>query len=236
MAKPGRIIGVIPARGGSKGLANKNLLPLLGKPLIYYVIQAALSSTILESLYVSTDSVQIANAAASMGAEVILHPAQLSSDSAPTFGVIANAVAHLQEVGVIPEIIVTMRATSPLLIPADIDDAIALLISNPQADSVIAVTESPVHPQRVLRIREDGNLVSYEPTPEKLFPMRRQTFPPVFVRNGAIYASRFETIDAGGLWLNHNLPYKMPRERSVNINDELDFIFAKAVMQHVRDL
>ena len=102
-----------------------------------------------------------------------------------------------------------------------------------EADAVISVTQSPVHPYRILRLDDNGELVHYGYTTEDKYPQQRQSFAPVYIRNEAIYASRAATIRAGGLWGQHTLPYIMPPERSVNINQELDFVLAEALLGRV---
>lgn len=110
--------------------------------------------------------------------------------------------------------------------------AVKLLQERPDVDAVISVTRSPAHPYRVLRITETGYVVPYRYTTEQFYPQQRQSFEDVYVRNGAIYASRATTIEAGGLWGEKNLPYIMPPERSVNINEEIDIILAEVLFGH----
>lgn len=226
-----KIFGVIPARGGSKGIPGKNLRNLCGKPLIFYIIKAALRSKTLDSVYVSTDDKNIARQAKLAGAKVILHPLELSTDSALTFGVIKNALNYFNEEKLSPNIIVTMRPTSPLCLPSDIDSAVYLLQLRQDIDAVISVTRSSVHPYRILKIIKDGLLKPYGYTTEELYPKQRQSFETVYIRNGAIYVSRKTTIEKGGLWGVNNLAYVMPPERSVNINEEIDFILAEAILK-----
>jgi CMP-N-acetylneuraminic acid synthetase len=230
---PETIVGVIPARGGSKGVPGKNLRLLRGKPLIHYIITAALGSRSINAVYVSTDDEKIAEQARECGAKTILHAPELSEDAAPTFGVIRNSLLYLEQISAAPDIVATMRPTSPLCTSEDIDAAVDLLLLHPEASAVISVTPSPIHPYRILRITESGELIHYGYTTESGYPQRRQSFAPVYVRNGAVYASRAVTIRAGGLWGNHTLPYIMPPERSVNINQEVDFVLAEAIMARI---
>lgn len=229
MSNP-RVVGVIPTRGGSRGVPNKNLRMLRGKPLLDYIVSAALSGRTIETVYVSTDSEEIAERAHAVGVEVIRHPPELSNDSAPTFGVIRNALSYLKQIEVAPDVLVTMRVTSPLCLASDIDAAVDMLTQRPDIDAVISVVRSPVHPYRILRITGAGELAYYGHTTEQFYPQQRQSFEVVYIRNGAIYASRTKTIEAGGLWGERNLPYIMPEERSVNINEEIDLILAEALL------
>src|SRR6266446_1414362 len=183
------VYGLIPVRHKSSGLPGKSLRPLCKRPLISYMIQAALAAKTIHTVFVSTDSPKISNFARSLGAQLISHPRRLSKPGAPTFGVIKNAISHLRKLGQDPTVIATMRATSPLCLPQDIDGAVRLLFSDEKADSVVSVARSDVHPHRVLRINSRGELEHFDRnSPEMNFPKPRQAFETVFVRNGAIYA------------------------------------------------
>jgi CMP-N-acetylneuraminic acid synthetase len=224
--------GLIPARGGSEGLAGKNLRLLRGQPLICYIIQAALQSEKLAQVYVSTDSGNIATVAEAAGAQIIRHDPSLSTNDAPTYGVVRNALDTVDTARELTAI-VTMRATSPLCLPSDIDAAVQLLEVAPAAGAVISVCRSPIHPHRILKIDDSGLISHFGPTSETDYPLQRQSFSPVYVRNGAIYATRTTVIRNGGLWGKVTLPYLVPPERSVNINNELDFVLAEALLTKV---
>lgn len=227
--------GLIPARGGSEGLPGKNLRLLNGKPLITHIVRAALAAKKIDSVFVSTDSEEIGAVARACGAKVIIHPAKLSSSTASTFGVIQNAVKVFRERGQYPNIVVTMRPTSPLCLPTDIDQAIKLLLKNLNTDSVISVVKSDVHPYRILRINNKGELEHFDKqSTEKNFPQRRQTFSDVYIRNGAIYVTRTHVIGADSLWGGHSIPFIMPKERSININDEMDFLLAESLISKIK--
>jgi CMP-N,N'-diacetyllegionaminic acid synthase len=232
MTERNRIYGLIPARSGSEGLPGKNLRPLCGKPLITYIIQAALTANELDAVFVSTDGDDIARVAQDSGAQVILHPAHLSAPDASTFGVVKNFVKQLQNQDEHPDIVVTMRPTSPLCLSEDIDKALAMLSDHTNVDSVIGVTKSDIHPHRVLAINGAGELHHFDKASVEIdFPLRRQTLEDVYVRTGAIYATRVEVIKRGSLWGTHCIPYIMPKERSVNINDWIDFLFAESLLK-----
>ena len=226
------VYGLIPARGGSKGLPGKNIRLLAGQPLISHIIRAALAAETLDKVFVSTDSEEIAAIARECGAEVIVHSAELSADTAPSFGVVANAARIFSAQEHPPEIIVMMRPTSPLCESQDIDQAVRMLAEHPEADSVVSVMKADSHPYRAYAIDSKGELAHFdERSPERDFPLQRQAFGDVYVRNGAIYAARAAVIESGSLWGRHSLAYIMPKERSVNINDEIDFLFAEALME-----
>lgn len=229
------VYGVIPARGGSRGLPGKNLKLLCGEPLIAHIIKAALTANTLDKVYVSTDTEEIADVAQDYGANVIVHPARLSTPTASTFGVIRNSIEVFHRMNEWPDILVTMRPTAPLCLSRHINRAVRRLVRCRLSDSVISVVKSDTHPFRVLRINREGELEHFDRhTTEKDFPQRRQSFGNVYVRNGAIYATRTRTIERGSLWGIHSIPFIMPKERSVNINDEADFLFAETLMKRFK--
>lgn len=222
---------IIPTRGGSTRVPRKNLRPLAGKPLLTYIVQAAKSSKILSDVILSTDDDEIANVAISLDIEVFRHPKELSTDSSSSFGVIQWALTELIRQGREPAVCALIRATSPLCLPHDIDHAIELLESNDHADSVVSVTKmSGVHPKKLKTLLPNSVLVdAFEP--EGFLPTRRQTLPPLYIRNAAIYVSTPSLIANGMLWGPRCLGYVMPEERSVNINSEIDFKLAEVLIK-----
>ena len=222
---------IIPARGGSRGLRRKNLRLLHGQPLISYIIHVALRAQTIDTVFVSTESDEIAKVAVRYGVRVIRHPKMLSISTASTFGVVQYAAKVLKKKWCRPDVLVTMRATSPLCEPTDVDNAVRLLLKN-NADSVVSVARSDVHPFRVLKKNNKGELEYFDRrSGERDFPQRRQSFGDVYVRNGAIYATRTDVIERGSLWGAHCVPYEMPKERSVNINDWIDFLLAEVLLK-----
>ena len=217
-----KILGVIPARGGSKGIPNKNIIELGGKPLIKYTIEAALSSKYLTHCMVSTDSEEIAVVAKNSGAKVpFIRPAKLATDTAQSLPVILHALEYMEkDSGFIYDAVVMLQPTTPLRSSKDIDNALELLITS-QADSVISVVDVGAHhPLRMKRVI-DGRLINYvDQGHEDMRP--RQDLPPVYIRNGAIYAvSRQVLMDQKSFSGVDSMAYIMPHARSVNI-DTLD--------------
>lgn len=215
-----RTLGVIPARGGSKGLPGKNLRQVHGRPLIAYTVAAARSARTLERVIVSTDHADIAQAARAYGAEVpFLRPRELAGDDTPTLPVLQHAVEEMDRLGYRCEVIVTLQPTSPLRTADDIDRAVALLADG-GCDSVVSLVESPAHPSR-MRLLDDG-LVRPLMGPEFVLE-RRQDSPPVYAENGAIYVTRRDVLMERGVILGPKTkPLIMPRERSLDIDDEID--------------
>lgn len=224
------VYAIIPARGGSQGLPGKNVRMIAGAPLIAHILRTARTSTEIFRVFVSTENDMIAEVACAEGAEVIRHSPVLSTGARESFGVVKHAVREWTRVCP-PEILVMLRATAPLTSSEDIDSAVRLLRDNPQADSVVGVTETFVHPKRVYKISKRGRLVPFDPVhTEQRYPRRRQTFPKVYVRTAGLYVTQPRVVLAGSLWGNVVLPYVIPRERSVNINDELDLKVAEMLL------
>lgn len=225
---PARALGLIPARGASKGILRKNLRLLGRRPLIAYTIEAAKGSKRLTDVVVSTEDEEIARVAAEAGAEVLARPAALAGDDTPMIDVVQHALAALEPRRGRFQYVALLQPTSPLRTSEDIDEALRLLMET-GADSVVSVYQvADHHPARMYRLREE-RLIPYEPEP----PARlRQALPPVYHRNGAIYACRRQLIEASGTLIGEDLrPHIMPRSRSVNIDEEHDLLVAESLMQ-----
>ena len=223
------VLGLIPARGGSKSLPGKNLALLGGKPLLAYTCEAARAARRLTRTIISTDSQEIAACAVRYGVEApFLRPAELARDETPMLEVIRHALQHLQPV---PDAVVLLQPTSPLRRAADIDAAVALL-EQQGADSVVSVTEVPHQftPSSLLRL-EDGLL---QPYANGATPARRQDKPVLYARNGpAVLAVRADVVlKHGSLYGARSLPLVMPREASVDIDTLEDLQWAERLVSH----
>jgi CMP-N,N'-diacetyllegionaminic acid synthase len=181
------VLGIVPARAGSKGVPGKNLRPLAGRSLIEYVAQVARESERLERVILSTDSEDIASAGRAAGLEVpFLRPAELAADDTPMLPVIRHAVESLSAQDWVADIIVLLQPTSPLRRAVRVDNAVAMLVET-KADSVVTVVEVPRHlsPDYVMRI-DQGRLVPF--LPEGARVARRQDARLAFSREGTVYA------------------------------------------------
>ncbi len=223
-----RILGIIPARRGSKGVPRKNIRLIANRPLIAYTIEAARGSKLLTHFVTSTDDTEIAAIAGELGSLVLMRPPELAADDTPMLTVVDHALRILEPKMGRYGYVVVLQPTTPLRTASDIDAALNLLIES-GADSVVSVYEvGDHHPARMYRL-VDGRLVPYasEP-PDRL----RQKLPAVYHRNGAIYACRRALIGEQGTLIGPNTrPYIMPRERSINIDDELDLAFADFLLR-----
>lgn len=227
-----RILAIIPARGGSKGVSRKNIRLLGGKPLIAWTIEAARGARSLDRVVVSTDDDEIASISRRYGAEIpFMRPAELAADDTPTLPVLRHAVERLkaEEGCYAPDAVMTLQPTSPLRTADHIDDAAALFRSDPSADSLVSCIRVPhiYHPRSVMRHGENGYLVSYL-RDEML--TRRQEKDPVYARNGpAICITRTERLGEfvfGGRLIG----YEMDEISSVDIDDLDDFARAERML------
>jgi CMP-N-acetylneuraminic acid synthetase len=228
-----KILAVIPARGGSKGVVRKNIRPICGKPLIAYTIETALAAGhLLHRTIVSTDDAEIAAVAREHGAEVpFLRPAGLAGDKVPTLPVLQHAVSFIEtQAGIKFDWVLLLQPTAPLRAVQDIEGALSVADRN-NCDSVISVVQVfAEHPILMKRI-ENNQLLPY--CVEEKEGTRRQDYqPPAYMRNGAIYLTRRDVLmDKGSIWGEVIRPYVMPAERSVNIDSELELKLVELLMQ-----
>ena len=230
-----KILALIPARGGSKGVPRKNIRDLGGKPLVVHSIDAALAvKDLLYRVIVSTDDAKIAEVARAAGAEApFLRPDGLANDKAPMVPVEQHAVEFVEEQdGVKIDWILLLQPTTPFRSAEDIRHCVELAQES-DCDAVISVAEIKAgHPIQAKKI-VDGQLTYY--CIEEIEGMRRQDCqPPAYLRNGAIYLTRRDVLMKNdSIWGKRTVPYIMPEERSVNIDRPIDFKVAEVMMQEM---
>ena len=189
------VLAIIPARGGSKGLPGKNILPLAGKPLIAWSIEAAFGSKILDKCIVSTDNNEIAKVAKKYGCEVpFIRPERLATDESTTMDVLEHSIRFFNEQSIEFDYIVLLEPTSPLRDSNDIDTAIKLLNENrKQADSIVGVSKvESTHPVFDVRINNDGLIYPYVGGAFKMF--RRQDIEELYFFEGSVYVSDIQIL------------------------------------------
>ncbi len=222
------ILGVTLARGGSKGIKNKNLVKIKGKPLIYYTIKEAKKIKELTKYIVSTDSIKIKKIAQNFKAEVpFIRPKKFSKDNSSSASALKHALLECEKIYNIRfNYIVELMATNPLKTALDIKKVIKILIKN-KADSVIAVNQLfDHHPARIKKIIK-GKLYDFA-VKEKLESRRQDLKPNAYVRSGSIYAmSRKYVINQKRYFSGKSLAYILPIKRTINIDDKNDLIIAK---------
>jgi len=222
------VVAIIPARCGSKAVYKKNIKPLSGKPLISYTIAEALKSKLLDMVFVSTEDKEIAEIAASYGAEVIERPVELAEDDTPTLPVLQHAIQYLEEVeDYAINLVVLLQPTSPLRTVEDIDRSIQKLLTV-GCDSVVSVCEVDYSPYSMYALEED----KLQPIIEggKGIP-RRQDALKVYKLNGAVYVTCRDVImKEGRIMGDDTRAFVMPSERSLDIDTEIDFRLAEILM------
>jgi len=220
-----KTIATVCARGGSKGLPGKNIRSFAGRPLIVHTLLQALRCEHVVGVYVSTDDPQIAEIARATGALVpYLRPAELATDDAPKLPAIEHLVRHLEAEGASIARVVDLQPTSPLRTSGDIEAALAI---RADADLVVSVTEARDNPYfNLAEEQPDGSLRLVKGGGAG----RRQDTPPVYALNGSIYVWQRAALARAaehGLWSVRVAPYRMPRWRSVDIDDLEDFEYAE---------
>ena len=231
------VLGIIPARGGSKSIPKKNIVPLAGKPLIAYTIIEAKKSRFLDACIVSTDSEEIADVARMFGTDVpFLRPAELAEDSTPDLPVFLHALQWLKENrGWAPDIVVNLRPTSPLRIAADIDAVISLM-QKTGCDSCRTVSQPDNNPFKMWNLDEsDSSLTPLLPTkyfhtlgtdvPRQLLPQN------VYWQNGMVDATRAKFIFEGKMYGPNIFGVITPPERAIDIDSPDDFIRAEIAIK-----
>ena len=195
--RPYKVLGLVPARGGSKGVPGKNVRLLAGKPLVAYTAAAARASGVIDRLVLSTDAADIADTGRQAGLDVpFMRPAALAADDTPMLPVIRHAVDTLTAEGWQADIVVLLQPTSPLRTPSHIRDAVTLLRES-GADSVVGVVELPRHlsPDYVMRL-DAGALRPFLAEGARI--TRRQDARPAYARDGTVYAFWRTTLDRFG--------------------------------------
>jgi CMP-N,N'-diacetyllegionaminic acid synthase len=221
-----RVLALIPARGGSKGVPGKNTRIVAGKPLLVHSIHQALAAETVDVTAVSSDDAAILETAREHGATVLRRPAAMAQDQSP----VTEAIAHAYDSCGPFDAVVLLQPTSPLRVPADIDAAVQLFLRTGRpVCSVYRVEDT--HPARMYRIENPGVADDLKPLMPNLAFLRRQDLPPVYLRNGALYVFGPDQIAAGRIITDDMVAYVMPPESAVNVDTEMDFALLKLVME-----
>ena len=225
------VLAIIPARGGSKGLPGKNIKKLCGKPLIAWSIEVAETCSAIDRVVVSTDDDKLVDVVKKYGAEVPFErPAELANDTASTINVIFHTIDWLREhQDFRPEYILLLQPTSPLRTVEDIEGTIQTL-KDKDARAVVSVCETDHHPWWSNILSEDGNMKDF--IRPKILNKRRQDLPKYYRLNGAIYLAATKYLrERNGFFGPNTFAYEMPKERSVDIDSDLDFKLVSLLLQ-----
>jgi CMP-N-acetylneuraminic acid synthetase len=229
-----RVLGLIPARGGSKGVTRKNIRSLCGKPLLQWTAERALAAETLDRVVLSTEDEEIAEIGRGCRLEVpFLRPRELAADDTPTIHVVQHALLTLEKAGDRFDAVCLLQPTSPFRKSSDIDACVELLAVS-FADAVMSILRVPpeYNPHWVYFRADDGSLElstgESQPIP------RRQALPPAFHRDGSIYVTRRHVVlEQESLYGMRVLGYEVDRAHTVNIDTVADWVRAEAMMQEL---
>lgn len=224
-----KILGLIPARGGSKGIKNKNVVDLCGKPLIAYTIEAARNSSYIDNIVVTTDSENIAEVSKKWGGEVpFLRPKELAEDTSTTLEAVLHAIKILENNGQQFDVLVLLQPTSPLRTAEDIDNAIRIFFEKDR-QSVVGVSEVADHPILVRTIGKKGKL-------EKLLSLnstcRRQDMPKYYRVNGSLYVNNIANLNLDTSFNDNEIPYVMDKDHSADIDEIQDLYMVEYYLKN----
>ena len=228
-----RVLALVPARRGSKGLPQKNIRMLHGKPLLAWPVEAARGSQHVDRVVISTDDPEIATVGRAAGADApFLRPPELATDASPSIEFIRHALQTVTAAGESYDYLVLLEPTSPLTESTDIDAALAHLVARrADADAIVGVGALTVtHPAYAVRVGDDGLLKPYGSQDFASLP-RRQDLDPLFFLDGSLYISDVDTLlRKGGFHHERTLPFVTPRYKSFEVDDLLDFICVEALV------
>jgi CMP-N-acetylneuraminic acid synthetase len=226
-----RVVGLVPARGGSKGIPRKNARPLAGRPLLAYTAEAAAGARRLARVILTTEDAELAELGRALGLEVpFLRPAELARDETPMLPVVQHALRWLEAHGERADAVCLLQPTHPLRRSEDVDACIALLEES-GADAVVTVLPVPpeFNPHWVYFRSASGELALA--TGEAAPVPRRQELPPAFCREGSVYVTRRDVVlEGGSLYGRRLLGLPVPRERSVNLDTPEDWRRAETLL------
>ncbi len=221
---------LIPARAGSKGVINKNIRTVAGKPLIAWTIEQALGSVLRERVYVSTDCPHVSSIAAEHGVELIKRPFDLANDQSLMVDVLKHSFdvlnIHQENASV-----VLLQPTAPLRLADDINLAYSAYCTGHHKSLISVYKVEDGHPARMYAL-QNNVLVSFD---EPLSRLNRQELPTLYHRNGSIYITEYSLIASGRIWDDSPLAYVMPKERSLNIDDEFDLVLVDTLKKSLID-
>ena len=224
-------IAIIPARSGSKGLPDKNIRELAGKPLIAYTIEAALESGMFDTVMVSTDSSRYAEIAKKYGAEVpFFRSKETSSDTASSWDTVREVLDKYREAGKAFDTLMLLQPTSPLRTAQNIKEAYEEM-NRKEANAIVSLCEMEYPPQQCNVLPEDLSLDRFVQTSSK--GKRRQEMETYYRFNGALYLVKVEAFRKNAdIYSDRCFAYLMSRKNSVDIDEELDFLYAEWIVKN----
>ena len=228
-----KVLGIVTARGGSKGVPRKNITLVAGKPVLQYTAEVALAARRLSRVVLSTDDEEIARVGRTCGLDVpFMRPADLARDDTPTIPVLQNVVGRLAEGGEVYDAVFTLQPTNIFRRVDDIDGSIDLL-ERSGADSVISFVDvEAYHPARMKRIDDAGRVID-PPFAEGREGQRRQELPKYFLREGSVYLTRTRVLlEENSLKGKDCRAWLIPRERSYAIDEPFDLFLVEQIIKY----
>lgn len=230
-----KVLAVVPARSGSKGLPGKNIMEICGKPLIAWSIEAGLQSKYVNEVMLSTDCPKIAEIGIEYGATVpFLRPKQLAQDDSSTAEVLTHLITELEGRKEFYTHILLLEPTSPLRTAKDIDNAFELLINNEEAESIVGISQvESAHPSFCVSLEDKGFIRSKN----NFQILRRQELEELYFYEGSVYISQIESYKINkNFYHPKTLGFKMPKWKSFEVDDYTDFIIIEALMNNITNL
>jgi len=223
-----RILAIIPARGGSKGIKNKNIAALAGKPLLQWTIEAAKKSKYVDRIVLSSDDPEIQGIAELLGCEVpFTREAHLATDEASTIDVLVDVLERVAGF----DVVVLLQPTSPLRTAEDIDSCLNLMMQD-GAPSVVSLCEVEDHPALVVKFQNENQITPFLPHPSSQ-SLRRQDLPGAFRLNGAVYAAKIHWLfRERSFTAQGSVGFVMPKRRSIDIDDRDDLFTAEQLLSN----
>lgn len=218
-----RILGLIPARGGSKGIPGKNIKPLAGKPLLAYTAEAALQSDLLVKTILSTDDEAIAEVGNLFGIDVpFLRPSEFAQDGSPTLGVILHALEFLENSGQHFDAVCLLQPTTPFRTEGFVDEAISRFVQS-DADSLVSVLPVPHEYNPHWTFEADDSGLLKIATGERTIIPRRQELPQAWHRDGSVYITKTDVLKSGSLYGNSVAYIENDPKSHVNLDTQADW-------------
>jgi CMP-N-acetylneuraminic acid synthetase len=220
-----KVLGIIPARGGSKGVKKKNIKRVDGQPLISYTIEKAQKSKLITDLFVSTEDSEIIEVVKSYNCDFLMRSKKNAKDTTPIEAVLFES---LDVVDKTYDVIMVLQPTAPIREVEDIDNVIKMF-EHDEVESVVSVVElNDIHPARMYTLSKKGEML---PLNKEMERNRRQDLTPVYLRNGAIYATRVSSFVKNKKLISENKKvYVMPESKWANIDSYRDILIAEVLI------
>lgn len=224
-----RVLGIVPARSGSKGLPGKNSLNLLGKPLVQYAFDAGIKSQYIDDVVLTSDCSICHKIASESGIKTIFRPNELAGDAVPSADVIEHVISDLKIKEIEYDLFILLEPTSPLRDFQDVDSALKLMMKS-KFQAMVSVCEAEdQHPAFMFRLGNSGDLVTW--SSDEFKALRRQDVSPAYFLEGSIYISFVNTfIERRTFCHSETGGYVVPKWKSLEIDDIIDFVCVEAIM------